>query len=194
MNPTLSTLLVCVMLLVIFRLILRSPRKNAAKVHPDRLTRIRKASLVFSTCLWLTIILGTYWFLSLLFGWRFLFQDHVRIVISPNHIYSSLSEIPPTVFWLWLVKTGWELFAAVAMLRLFWLYGRGILFSAKNVNCLRFLGYYFIVDWFIDYQMQGLQHDMALSTTPIFVGFFIIFFAWIMDEGRKIEEEQALTV
>jgi hypothetical protein len=35
---------------------------------------------------------------------------------------------------------------------------------------------------------------MALSTTPVFVGLLIIFVAWIMDEGRKIQEEQALTV
>lgn len=80
------------------------------------------------------------------------------------------------------------------MLRLFWLYGKGIFFSAKNVSCLRFLGYYVIVEWFIDYQMQGTQHDVSMSITPIFVGFFIIFFAWIMDEGRKIQEEQELTV
>ena len=42
--------------------------------------------------------------------------------------------------------------------------------------------------------MQGLLRDMDLSTTPIFGGLFIIFFAWIMDEGRKIQEEQELTV
>jgi hypothetical protein len=62
------------------------------------------------------------------------------------------------------------------------------------VSCLRFLGYYFIVNWAIDSQIQYSLRDMALSTTPIFVGFFIIFFAWIMDEGRKIQEEQELTV
>jgi len=39
-----------------------------------------------------------------------------------------------------------------------------------------------------------LLRDMDLSTTPIFGGLFIIFFAWIMDEGRKIQEEQTLTV
>jgi hypothetical protein len=43
-------------------------------------------------------------------------------------------------------------------------------------------------------QMQATFHDMALSTTPVFIGLLIIFVAWIMDEGRKIQEEQELTV
>jgi hypothetical protein len=80
------------------------------------------------------------------------------------------------------------------LLRLFWLYWRGILFSAKNVNCIRLLGYWLVVDWFINYQMQGMLRDMDLSSTPVLVGFLIIFVAWIMDEGRKIQEEQELTV
>jgi protein-S-isoprenylcysteine O-methyltransferase Ste14 len=44
------------------------------------------------------------------------------------------------------------------------------------------------------YSMQATFHDMALSTTPVFIGLLIIFVAWIMDEGRKIQEEQELTV
>jgi hypothetical protein len=35
---------------------------------------------------------------------------------------------------------------------------------------------------------------MDLSLTPVFAGLMIIFIAWIMDEGRKIQEEQELTV
>ena len=93
-----------------------------------------------------------------------------------------------------MVKMGLGFFCAGVMLRLFRLYGRGILFSAKNVNCIRFLGWWLIIDWVIDYQMQGLLRDMDLSTTPAIVGLMIIFVAWIMDEGRKIQEEQELTV
>jgi hypothetical protein len=191
MNVTISALIVCVLLLVVFQLVLRTPKN---KVGPKRLTRIRMASLAFSMCMGLSVILWAYWLLSFIFGWPFFAQDHARIIILPGHIYSSPSEIPSAIFWLWIVKLGWGLFAAVAMLRLFWFYGKGILFTSKNVNCIRFLGYYTIVDWFIDYTIQGSQHAMTLSTTPLFVGFFIIFFAWIMDEGRKIREEQELTV
>jgi hypothetical protein len=184
--------IVCVLLLIVF--LLRTSKNSATKATPDRLSRIRNASLVISTCLWLSFILGAYWFLSFIFGWPFLAQDHARILISPGHIYSSPAEIPAEIFWLWIVQLGFGLCAAGATLRLFWLYGKGILFTAKNVNCIRFLGYCTIINWFIDYTMQGLQRDMALSTNPLFVGFFIIFIAWIMDEGRKIREEQELTV
>lgn len=194
MNVTIWALIVCVLLLVVFRLVLRTPKNSATKVSPDRLNRIRRASLAFSMCMWLSVILCAYWFLCFVFGWPFFSQDHARIVISPGHIYSSPAEIPPEIFWLWIVQVGLGLFATGAMLRLFWLYRKGIFFTAKNVNCIRFLGYYTIINWFIDYTIQGLQHAMALSTTPILVGFFIIFLAWIMDEGRKIREEQELTV
>ena len=42
--------------------------------------------------------------------------------------------------------------------------------------------------------MQSSLRDMDLSTTPVLVGLMILFVAWIMDEGRKLQEEQALTV
>lgn len=93
-----------------------------------------------------------------------------------------------------ITKQALAFFAVAILLRLFWFYSKGILFSAKNVNCIRLLGYYCIIDWVVDYLTQDLLRDMALSTNPVFVGFIIIFFAWIMDEGRKIREEQELTV
>ena len=76
------------------------------------------------------------------------------------------------------------------LLRLFWLYGRGILFSAKNVTCIRFFGWWLMIDWFIEFQMRSALRDMDISATPLLVGLLVIFAAWIMDEGRKIQEEQ----
>src|SRR5271154_3999235 len=172
-----SALIVLVLMLIIFRLVLRKPKNSAVKVRPARLARVRNASLVFSICLCLSFILSAYWFLGFIFGWPFFSEGHIRMVISHNHIYSSPSEMPPAIFWLMTVKQGLAFFAGAMLLRLFWLYGKGILFTVKNVNCIRFLGYYLIIDWFINYQMQGLLRDMDLSTTPIFMGFFIIFFA-----------------
>jgi len=42
--------------------------------------------------------------------------------------------------------------------------------------------------------MQGELRDMGFSITPLFVVLLVIFAAWIMDEGRKIQEEKELTV
>jgi len=192
MNATeIFALIVCVLMLVVFRLVLHQPEKINAQ---NRLTRVRKASFVFLILLGLSFVLFSYSFFGFLFGWPFFAEDHIRMVISHNHIYASPKEMPPEIFWLFVVKTGLAFFAGAMMFRLFWLYFKGILFTAKNVNCLRFLGYYCIINWFVDYQMQGFLRDMDLSTTPIFIGLWIIFFAWIMDEGRKIQEEQELTV
>lgn len=167
----------------------------AHKTTPaTRHIRIRKASQCFQALTWVSLIFGAYGFLAFLFGWPVLMGDKFRIVISQNHVYQSPGEVPPPVLALWMVKMGLGFFCAGVMLRLFRLYGRGILFSAKNVNCIRFLGWWLIIDWVIDYQMQGLLRDMDLSTTPAIVGLMIIFVAWIMDEGRKIQEEQELTV
>jgi hypothetical protein len=197
MNTTeISALTVLVLMLIIFRLVLRVSKSRAAG-NPSasvRLSRVRNASLVFFTLMCIGMILSVYWIFGFILSWPFFAEDHIRIVVSHSHIYSSRAEMPPEIFWPWIVKQVFAFFAGVVMLFLFWLYGKGILFTTKNVWCLRFLGYYCIINWFVDYQMQSYLKDMDLSTTPVFVGFFIIFFAWIMDEGRKIQEEQELTV
>jgi hypothetical protein len=178
----------------VFRLYARKAVGNSSQSRPIRLVRIRNASLLFRMFIGISLLVGVYWVLGFLFGWPFFSQDKVRIVISHSHIYTSRAEMPPAIFALWLVKTGLGLGSAAVLFALFQLYGQGILFAARNVRYIRFLGYWLIIDWIIDYQMQGTLHDMDLSTTPVFVGLIIIFIAWIMDEGRKIQEEQELTV
>ena len=166
-----------------------SPNPNSR-----RLKRIKNASLIFQCFVGFSLLLGVYWMLAFLFGWPFFSQDKIRIVISHSHIYTSSAEMPTVVFALWLVKAGLGIASAVVLFALFQLYGRGILFSARNVRFIRFFGYWNIINWIIDYQMQSTLHDMDLSMTPVFGGLLIIFIAWIMDEGRKIQEEQELTV
>jgi hypothetical protein len=157
------------------------------------MSRVQKASLVFAVCVGMSLLVSVYWFLGFLFGWPGPSNDSLRMAVS-HHVYSSRADVPPDIFWLLVLRQGLELGAMGVLLRLFWLYWRGILFSGKNVNCIRLLGYWLVVDWFINYQMQNMLRDMDLSTTPVFVGFLIIFIAWIMDEGRKNQEEQELTV
>jgi len=159
-----------------------------------RLKRIKNASRIFQALTWASLVFGAYGFLAFLFGWPVLITDKLRIVISQHHIYESPGEMPPAILALWMVKMGLAFIGAGMMLRLFRLYGRGLLFTAKNVTCIRFLGWWLILGWVTDYQMQSWLQDMDLSSTPAIVGFLIIFVAWIMDEGRKMQEEQALTV
>ena len=171
----------------------RKPDGKTDSTGQRRLERIQNASFIFSALLWVSLPLSAYWFLGFLFGWPGFSHDPLRMVVS-HHVYASPAEMPPAVFWLMIIKQGLTFFAGGMLLRLFWLYGKGIIFSARNVNCIRSQGYCLIIDWFINYQLQSLTHDMELSTTSLFVGLLIIFIAWIMDEGRKIQEEQELTV
>lgn len=164
------------------------------KTGQTRLTRIRNASFIFQILIWISLIASAYIYLAFLFGWPAPYHDQLKIVISANHIYTSPAEMPPTIYWLFMVRVGLGFSCMIVLLRLFRLYGRGILFSAQNVFCIRFIGYWLLLDFTTVYQMQATLHDMALSTTPVFVGLLIIFIAWIMDEGRKIQEEQELTV
>jgi len=102
--------------------------------------------------------------------------------------------MPDDIFYLWLVQIAWAIFGYWVVFSLFGLYRQGILFVAKNIRHIRSLGYFLIVNWAINYQMQAALRDMDLSTNPLFIGLLIIFVSWIMDEGRKIQEEQELTV
>ena len=190
----LTGILVLIVICIAFRFVRRGAGGSTAKTRQARLTRVKNASLIFSACLWVGFPVSAYWFFGFLFGWPGPGHDVLRIVVSHSHIYSSPSEMPTTIFWLLVARQCLAFFAGGMLLRLFWLYGRGILFSAKNVTCIRFFGWWLMIDWFIEFQMRSALRDMDLSTTPLLIGLLVIFAAWIMDEGRKIQEEQELTV
>lgn len=93
--------------------------------------------------------------------------------------------------------------------RLFNLYSRGDLFSSKIVHyirriaCLCFIVMLaqFLCKWFLPGYNEPLETLPGWEWTAwlglifyLFPSFLILFIAWIMDEGRKIQEEQELTV
>ena len=138
--------------------------------------------------------LAGYSLLAFFMGWPFFAEPKVRW--SCRTVISTLRRrICPTTFFTcgWCKSRG-AVFGYWVVFSLFGLYRRGILFAARNVRHIRSLGYFLIVNWVINYQMQAALRDMDLSTNPLFVGLLIIFVSWIMDEGRKIQEEQELTV
>jgi hypothetical protein len=168
--------------------------ENASKTESRRLNRIRNASFFILILFYISLAFQGYQLLACLFGWPPPFHNIIRIVVSPGHIYTTPAEMPAELLALWLLRTGVAIWCLVVLSCLFRLYERGIFFSAKNVNYIRFFGYILMVDWVINYQMQNAVHDVSLSMSPLFAGLLIIFVAWIMDEGRKIQEEQELTV
>jgi hypothetical protein len=179
---------------VVFRFLHLRPPAKGLKPAAARLGRIQTASWWIQVAIGFSVVVAIYALLAFLCGWPFFSEYPARMVVAPGHVYTSPAEMPGSILALALVKTGLDFAAMAVLFVLFNLYWRGILFSARNVLYIRFQGYYLILGFIVDYQIQSRFHDMALSTTSLFVGFLIIFIAWIMDEGRKIQEEQELTV
>jgi len=169
---------------------------NANKISPKSkscLVRIKTASRIFRWFNGMVIVFVVYTLLAFCFGWPA--PAKVKLVSDTlHHTYNSQAEMPRAVLTVLGVKIALGIFRAVLLNNLFRLYEQGIFFSARNVNYIRWLGGSAIVGWTISYRLQFLQPEMVLSTTSAYVGLMLIFVAWIMDEGRKIQEEQALTV
>jgi Protein of unknown function (DUF2975) len=195
MNLTEIILIVAVIWFAfMFRWLKKYEARGGAEMRDKRLTRIRNASMVVQVLVIIGFAMTVYGVLAFFMGWRFFSESHIRVFVGEHHIYTSPADMPGEVYGLWLVKMLWSTVCYTALFLLFNLYQRGVLFSARNVSLIRALGYYLLVDWIIDYQMQGALRDMQLSTNSLFIGLLIIFVSWIMDEGRKIQEEQELTV
>lgn len=95
--------------------------------------------------------------------------------------------------------------------RLFGLYGRGRVFSQDVVDCYRRLGRTLLC-WGATLFLQTPLLALALSSanppgrhvisvgigtgelTAVFLGGLALLISWVMDEGRKLDEEQSLTV
>ena len=108
--------------------------------------------------------------------------------------------------------------------RLFRFYERGLIFAAETNHCIKVLGVLFVTGGLINSVLRllpkslppvlpvGVTQLAPTSTHAYHMGFFtfdfgtgidfglllagavIILIAWVMDEGRKIQEEQELTV
>jgi hypothetical protein len=50
-----------------------------------------------------------------------------------------------------------------------------------------------LADWVLIRVLDAMAHGFSLDTR-LAVGLLIVLISWIMDEGRKIQEEQELTV
>ena len=97
------------------------------------------------------------------------------------------------------------LLAVITLYRLLNLYERCMIFSAANTSQIRRLGFLAMAYAFLKACNSLFLSNEGIFTVPttlinflmspwFFAGCFIIIITWIMDEGRKIQEEQELTV
>jgi len=110
-----------------------------------------------------------------------------------------------------MMPTGVAMLGAYHLMRLFRLYEQGDIFRSSNVRCFKNLSRV-LVGWFV----IGIIHRSLLSMvltlhhppgqryitfelgspdlTALLIGLALAIIAWVMDEGRKLQEEQDYTV
>ena len=122
-----------------------------------------------------------------------------------------LSQFKPG--WEWLYPLFWAGMAGLNCLAIWFFYRffgnleRGIIFDRDNVRCFRGFGCLMVASpvigiifdlsriiWQVPNPAEGFVIDGTNLIPGLVGGFLIVLIAWIMDEGRKIQEEQELTV
>jgi hypothetical protein len=185
-----------------FSLCAMNANEISLKTNP-RLYRIQKISRILKVCVLLYFVKPLC--VVLAFKLKSIWSIHLAssMVSIFNHPYANASDIPAPMMVLFAIGTGIRLLGAISFYRLLNLYEKGLIFSAANVSEMKRLGIYpagygiLAVASTVIYYRQILLPwtllDVVLSPWVV-AGMAIYIVAWIMDEGRKIQEEQELTV
>jgi hypothetical protein len=110
-----------------------------------------------------------------------------------------------------MVPTGVAMFGAFFLMRLFQLYEHGHIFQASNVRCFKILSRV-LIWWFavaiVTRTLLGVvltihhppgQRILSITLgspdlTVLLIGCILAVIAWVMEEGRTLQEEQELTI
>jgi hypothetical protein len=181
---------------------------NANEISPkagSRMKRIQKFSVILRTFFFTIAVLSAIGGLSEFFWGLWGLKLLHAHVYRPNDrvAFEALNGV---------MNMAWSV-ALWFTYKLFALYAQGDLFSSRIVHCLQRIGCVGIVigiftcvssiihaanvhpsslDWAALIPIFAIQlMELFFNVIP---GFAIILIAWVMDEGRKIQEEQELTV
>jgi hypothetical protein len=117
-------------------------------------------------------------------------------------------------FWAFLVSfipMSIDAAASITLIKLFTLYEKGIIFAVDNVKYFRRLGYLLVLWSFASVLYEVLITNIFSVTHPpaqiaivlnlqimnfstLITGIIIIVISWVIDEGRELEDEKALTI
>jgi hypothetical protein len=167
-----------------------SPKSNA------RMNRIQKVSKYFRLILQYGIPVWV--ILDLTFS-EFVINYGIKMPFfsrqaSEAHAHDSSMIFPIYGVLLLIIFLFWYR----TILKLFGFFEKGVLFTAETVRCIQLLGGIYIARFFLALAFKFLLPDDesvgAGLHNNLFIGFFMIFIGWLIDEARKIREEQELTV
>jgi Protein of unknown function (DUF2975) len=172
---------------------------NTFPAAGSRLNRIQKISRILKACVLIYFVVPL---CALAFNFKSFHLTNGMVSIF-NHPYATASDIPATMIVLSAVGAGVYLLGVISFYRLLCLYEKGVIFSEANVLEMKRLGSYLAgygilaiaaaVIYTGEITLPWTLLDVVASPW-IVVGGAIYIVAWIMDEGRKIQEEQELTV
>lgn len=134
------------------------------------------------------------------------------MVPLPVHVTGDLpGQTRLLAFLTDLIPLAAGIYALLKLRNLFRLYEKGLIFTELNVDCFRSLGRTLIVWVVCDVVRRTLLGIVLTMNNPpgkrmlvlgldsgdftgVFVGIVVLIISWVMDEARKIQEDQALIV
>jgi hypothetical protein len=172
---------------------------NTTEIFPKispRMKRIQKIVRVIGVLIWaaaLLLIVCVSFFLADFFG--LISNPGVKVSFSPMLTFTSPFKIPALVLCAAFLRAGLFLAGIFILDKLLRFFAAGNFFTAHTVHCIKLLGCFVIGDWIVTKILDAMAGSGILFTFgQLVLGLLIVLIAWIMDEGRKIQEEQELTV
>jgi hypothetical protein len=175
---------------------------NANEMIPQtnwRLNRIRNVIWTVRVLIGLAVVFVTAFNLLFLFslvGWADFSPG--SITIPPFSSYTSVRAIPVSLLILGFVRAGCFFIGAFILNQLLRSFAGGNLFNPGNIIGIKWLGCLVISDWVVAKFLNAIASRALVigfdDFAKLAIGFLVVLLAWIMDEGRKIQEEQELTV
>lgn len=179
--------------------------------NAQRISTVSRRLRMTCTCLLfgLPALNALFWifFNQIYFFWAI--QSTIPLPVPVKH---HLGEVTRFLgFLVGLIPLAATLYGVQILRELFTLYEGGSIFKARNVGCIRRLGWILIV-WVVCEKIRWslLSIVLTLENPPgqrllvvsfsgedftwVFVGIVVLTISWVMDEARKLEEDQALIV
>ena len=179
----------------------------------DNRPRIQKVSEKFY--LFFTILIVLMPLYNILF-WMFInYLPETLITVNTTPVPLANYELPLTIRFIGLLASflplSARIYGIVNLRRIFALYRKNIIFSYAHVECFRKSGVALIL-WMVAGMVYKSISGVLLTLgnppgqrvlkvefssadfTALVIGLLILVISWVMEEARKLEEEQALTI
>ncbi len=138
--------------------------------------------------------------------------DEMQKEVLPHYVRLPLPVQAQLMgFIITMLPSGIAMYGVHTLVRLFRLYETGQIFREANVRCFRDISRTLII-WcvarFLSDPLMSvaltLHHEpgrrllviglRSMDITALLIGFILAVIAWVMEEGRKLQEEQDFTV